>query len=91
MSDQLFHWEEEQGEPDLDEFNARAMKIHRLFKQDPDGAEIMADMVRATIRCPVVQPNDTQFAAGIREGRARVTRDILDMIEYAESLSSQAH
>ena len=80
-------WEEEVATEDdgAEEILARAKFIHRTFKQNEEGRQMLEDMVNETIRRPIVHPGDSQFAAGIREGKAAVVRMLLDQIEYAEN------
>lgn len=87
MSDDLLDLELTDEElEDLALAEARIKAVHRLFKQDPDGAALLQDLVDGTIMKPIVQAGDSQFAAGIREGRAQVVRQILEQIKLAESM-----
>lgn len=62
-----------------------ASRYHRVFAQNEDGKQVLQDMIQKTILRATVQPNSTQFEAGIREGRADMVRQILQNIEIAES------
>ncbi len=63
---------------------AIASKYHQVFKQNSIGREILNEMIKVTIMRATVHPNDSQFAVGIREGRADMVRQILQQIEIAE-------
>lgn len=88
QSDPDIWYEDSEPEDDATKelYDARAKFIHRVFKQDQEGQQMLDDMVNATIRSAVVHPGDSQFAAGIREGRASIVRMLLDQIDYAEKL-----
>lgn len=49
----------------------------------PSGQALLTWLVATFIARPTVHPNDTQFAAGIREGQADVVRQLLTNIEIA--------
>ena len=63
---------------------AEASKYHQIFKQNPIGVEILERMIQTTIMQPTLHPNDTQFQAGIREGRCDIVRQIIQQIKIAE-------
>ncbi len=72
-----------QGEQ-LEKAMAEASKYHQVFKQNSLGKQVLEDMIRVTILRPTIYPNDSQFQAGIREGRCDIVRQILQQIEIAE-------
>lgn len=50
-----------------------------------EGKKVLDAMVNKYLLCSIVQPNDTQFSAGIKEGRASVVRQILSQIEISNN------
>lgn len=74
----------EKQKRELDLAREFAGKYHRLFKQNPEGAELLAHWTDSVLMQPIVQPDDSQFAAGIREGMARLIRGIHQQIKFAE-------
>lgn len=57
--------------------------VRQTYSTDA-GKVVLRRMIEAYLTCPVVEEHDTQFAAGIREGQARIVREILGQIEFSE-------
>ena len=47
------------------------------------GRYVLEDLMQQFLRQRIVRPDDTQFAAGIRQGQADAVQRILAMIEFA--------
>lgn len=58
--------------------------IHRVFKQNKDGAELLSIWKEALILTPTVTPNSTQMQVGIEEGRKEFIRRIYLTIKNVE-------
>lgn len=70
-----------------DEQQAKAMEIASQFHQcfSTDAGQYVLDRLKTiTIDRPVLNPNSTQFGAGMREGENGIVRQILAQIELAE-------
>ena len=69
------------------EQQAKAMEIasqfHQCFSTDA-GQYVLERLKTVTINRPVLDPNSTQFGAGMREGENSLVRQILAQIELAE-------
>jgi len=59
--------------------------IHQVFKQNPQGAELLSIWKEALIMSPTVTPNSTTFQAGIAEGNKEFIRNIYLTIKNVES------
>lgn len=59
--------------------------IHQVFKQNPQGKELLTIWKEALIMNPTVTPNSTQFQAGIAEGNKEFIRNICLTIKNVES------
>lgn len=79
--------EAHQAQRDKAEAEGRALAslFHRAFRQSEAGAQVLDHLITVTLMRPTVKPNDTQFQAGIREGRADIVRQILQQLEFAET------
>lgn len=62
-----------------------ASMIRSTFEDTDQGKVVLDTMIQQYLTKPVVRPDDSQFAAGIREGRADVVRSILQQIEFAKA------
>jgi len=60
-----------------------AGRFYGCFSTD-DGQFVINRLKEITIDRPVLNPNSTQFGAGIREGQNAIVRQILDQIAIAE-------
>lgn len=58
--------------------------IHRVFKQNEAGRELLEVWKNALIMTPTVTPNSTQFQAGIEEGKKEFIRKIHLTIKNVE-------
>ncbi len=58
-------------------------KMHADVFNTEAGRALLAHWEQVFIWRPIVRPNDTQFAAGIREGQADVMRQIRDQLDFA--------
>ena len=58
---------------------------HKLFKQNEDGAKLLAIWKEKALLNPSVLPHFTQFEAGLEEGRKCFIRDIMAAIAIVES------
>jgi hypothetical protein len=58
-------------------------KMHADVFNTEAGKELLAHWERVLVWRPIVQPNDTQFAAGIREGQADIVRQIRFNLDFA--------
>ena len=59
--------------------------IHRVFKQNKDGAELLAIWQKTLISTPTVTPHSTQFQVGIAEGNKEFIRKIYLTINNVEN------
>lgn len=59
----------------------RVSRDYRDCFETPIGKRVLGYLVATTLCRPIVEPDATQFAAGINEGRASIVRDILAQIE----------
>lgn len=59
--------------------------LYRQVFSSPNGRAVLEDMRQMFLRQRIVRPDDTQFAAGIRQGQADVVQRILAMIEFANT------
>ena len=64
-------------------FFAIAKPVHDTFTTEA-GQKVLQQLVTTYLVRPIVHPNDTQFAAGIRQGQADVVLQILQQIELAK-------
>lgn len=71
---------EEQQQQQLD----HATMFRQCFAANA-GQYVLEALVLKYLRTRIVEPHDTQFAAGIRQGHADVVRDILFLIELANT------
>ena len=83
-------WQSLAGVPDKDAtreqwaaFFTIAKMVHDTFTTEP-GQKLLQQLVTTYLVRPIVHPNDTQFAAGIRQGQADVVLQILQQIELAK-------
>lgn len=58
--------------------------IHKVFKQNKAGAELLETWKEVLIMRPTVTPCSTQFQAGIAEGNKEFIRNILLTIKKVE-------
>jgi hypothetical protein len=68
-----------------EEAAAMTAAFHACFTA-PAGKKVLDRLIAMTLISPTIHPNDTQFQAGIREGRADLVRQILREIARAENL-----
>ena len=61
-----------------------AHKIAKTFGTS-EGQEVLEMLVKRYLLADIVQPNDTQFSAGIKQGRASVVKQILANIEISNN------
>lgn len=59
-------------------------KVAKIFSSS-EGKEVLSAMVQRYLLCDIVQPNDSQFSAGIKQGRASVVKQILANIEISNN------
>ena len=59
--------------------------IHQVFKQNPQGVELLSIWKEALIMNPTVTANSTKFQAGIAEGNKEFIRNIYLTIKNVES------
>lgn len=59
-----------------------ARRVERVFSTE-DGKEVLDAMVRRYLMVDIVCANDTQFASGIKQGRASVIKAILGQLELS--------
>lgn len=59
--------------------------VYRQVFSSPNGRVVLEDLLTLFLRQRIVRPDDTQFAAGIRQGQADVVARILAMIEFANT------
>ena len=62
--------------------NEIAGQFHECFSTDA-GQYVLNRLKSITIDKPVLNPNSTQFGAGIREGQNNIVRQILDQLALA--------
>jgi len=67
----------------FDERMEFARRVERVFSTE-DGKEVLDAMVRRYLMIDIVVANDTQFSAGIKQGRASVIKAILGQIELSK-------
>lgn len=67
----------------FDERMEFARRVERVFSTE-DGKEVLEAMVKRYLMIDVVVANDTQFSAGIKQGRASVVKAILGQIELSK-------
>lgn len=65
-----------------------AVKLHRLFKQNEDGAALLNEWKEILIMAPTLNRNSTQFEAGIAEGYKQFIRNIIIQVERFEQQNS---
>jgi hypothetical protein len=66
-------------------YNQRDYLIHRVFKQNESGAELLAMWVKdALIMAPTARAGDELLAIGLEEGKKEFIRKILMTIEKVE-------
>ncbi len=60
-----------------------ARRVERVFSTE-DGKEVLEAMMRKYLMVDIVVAQDTQFSAGIKQGRASVIKAILGQIELSK-------
>jgi hypothetical protein len=80
----LDHLMEDQRGKVLQEQVEHASMYRQLFSS-PAGRYVLNDLMAMFLRQRIVRPDDTQFAAAIRQGQADVVARILAMIEFANT------
>ena len=72
--------------------NAEEGEKHLNFAHDvaitfksPQGQKVLESMVKSYLLNDIVQPNDTQFSVGIKQGKASVVKYILAQIELSNN------
>lgn len=68
-----------------DEWRKYDVLIHQVFKQDENGAKLLAKWKEALIMSPTAQQGMDSVGIGINEGRKSFIRDILLTIERVEN------
>lgn len=71
---------------------AQALELASLYRQcfaTEAGRRVLEDLSRMFLMQRVVRPDDTQFAAGIRQGQVDVVARCLAMIEFANTGGGQ--
>lgn len=71
----------------IDEFNFRvelAESFHHTFREGP-GRTVLNHLYQTCVLAPTVLEDDTQFAAGIREGKKRVVLLIIEIMHRART------
>jgi len=66
---------------------AKSREIAGQFQQcfNTDSGKYVLDRLKSiTIDKPVLNPNSTQFSAGIREGQNNIVRQIIDQLSLAD-------
>jgi len=58
--------------------------IYRVFVENPDGAKLLEFWVNEFVLSPSIQPNYTQFEAGLIEGGKNFVRKLILIINDAE-------
>ena len=69
------------------ENEAKSREIAGQFQQcfNTDSGKYVLDRLKSiTIYKPVLNPNSTQFSAGIREGQNNIVRQIIDQLSLAD-------
>ena len=69
------------------ENEAKSREIAGQFQQcfNTDSGKYVLDRLKSiTIDKPVLNPNSTQFSAGIREGQNNIVRQIIDQLSLAD-------
>ena len=61
-----------------------AHTVARTFKT-PDGKKLLDALVQKYLLTDIVKADDTQFASGIKQGRADVVKQILSQIEISNN------
>jgi len=69
------------SEEDAEKWRKNGVLMHRLFKQNEEGAELLAFWKEALIMSPTAQGGMDSVEIGINEGRKSFIRDILLTIE----------
>lgn len=60
-------------------------KVAKVFGS-PEGKEVLNTMVQMYLLNDIVSPNDTQFAAGIKQGKASLVKQIMAQIELSNNV-----
>ncbi len=64
-----------------EKLRAHSAQIHRVFVQNPDGADLLKGWIENILKAPVITDTSTQFGAGIAEGQRTFIRHIIQMTE----------
>ena len=78
-------WKEFDVNPNMETFDEKiefARRVERVFSTE-DGKEVLDAMIRRYMMVDIVCVNDTQFGAGIKQGRASVIKAILGQLELS--------
>ena len=59
-------------------------KVAKVFSET-EGKEVLTALISRYLLCDIVTPSDTQFSAGIKQGRADVVKQILAHIEISNN------
>ena len=76
------------GMKQADAFNsladANAVLLHRVFKQSPEGAELLEKWKNDLLMIPTILPESSQFGAGLTEGGKMFIRNIIVQVQSVE-------
>ena len=72
------------GDENFEQAMELAKQIHLTFTSD-SGKYVLEHFINTFLTKPIVRPGEDGNANGIREGRADVTRQILQQIEFAKT------
>ena len=62
-----------------------AVLLHRVFKQSPEGAELLEKWKNDLLMIPSILPESSQFSAGLTEGGKMFIRNIIVQVQSVES------
>ena len=79
----------DEGLKQANEFNAladeNAVLLHKVFKQSPEGAELLEKWKNDLLMIPTILPESSQFGAGLTEGGKMFIRNIIVQIQSVEN------
>ena len=61
-----------------------AVLLHRVFKQSPEGVELLEKWKNDLLMIPTILPESSQFGAGLTEGGKMFVRNIITLIQSVE-------
>ncbi len=74
-----------QADETLKQLEQGSVLVHKVFCQNPDGRELLTQWKHSMVMLPTVEPNSTQFEAGINEGIKKFVRNLIVQIETIET------